>query len=165
MREIIFRGKSGDKWIYGYYLSVKEQNKHYILTGKLASYSIDCSHSNLKTNGFEWFEVAPETVGQYTGLKDKNGNRIFEGDIVRLKIEDDRDYETDGYVEAKICYIIEKEYDNPAYCGFGLQVLESDKWFEKGETFLRQEDLNFDNSLFETEIIGNIHDNKDLIGE
>jgi uncharacterized phage protein (TIGR01671 family) len=155
MREILFRGKSGDKWIYGYYWTNRVGNHFIRVVENKAGHFISPVDD----------EIDPETLCQYTGLKDKNGERIFEGDVVRLKIEDDRDYETDGYVEAKICYIIEKEYDNPAYCGFGLQVLESDKWFKKGETFLRQEDLNFDNSLFETEIIGNIHDNKDLIGE
>lgn len=66
MREILFRGKFGDEWKYGY-LTIEPQ-------GLAIKEPYECGASHI------WC-IDPETVGQYTGLKDKNGTKIFEGDI------------------------------------------------------------------------------------
>ncbi len=131
MREILFRGKRKDngEWIEGYYVCLG--NYHYILTGKLdvAKGYPDFVHYN----------VIPETIGQYTGLQDKNGTKIFEGDIAIIhspNIGDDEGY-----------FIIVWDDDSTRFVLRG-ETLECD--FE-------------DFYSTEIEVIGNIHDNPELL--
>ncbi len=133
MREIIFRAKRKDngEWVYGFYALFASNKglKHGIYTGAENGCVIP-------------YEVDPETVGQYTGLTDKNGKKIFEGDIVKGDLG--LGY---GDNENHIAYI-EYQEDGMSFCL--VEVLEEDF----GKCAEISDDL---------EVIGNIYDNPELL--
>jgi uncharacterized phage protein (TIGR01671 family) len=133
MREYLFRGKSVDngEWVYGYY--VKGATRHCVLKS-LAQPHI--------------YDVIPETVGEYTGLTDKNGKKIFENDIIRFEDE---------------LYIVKRECDTAggywAETGF---ILKHIGWCDYTHFTDTIDDWENECQVF---VIGNIHDNKELLGE
>ena len=142
MREILFRGKRLDngEWVDGYLYEhepalvgiasendVPEPSKWFIARTGFADWNMP--------RPVEFVEIDPSTVGQYTGMKDKNGKKVFEGDIVR-KTNEGRHPEI-FIANIRTCfYTIEEVYYSP---------------FE-----------HFTESC-EYEIIGNTHDNPELL--
>ena len=133
MREILFRGKRVDngEWVYGWYAPLVCNDKTVI------SYIRD-------KNGTDK-EVIPETVGQYTGLTDKNGKKIFEGDIVSYEDCPASDY----YRETIIINRGVIEFSDGAFYATERETVDMD-------------DLIY-NGTMDCEVIGNIHDNPELL--
>lgn len=133
----IFRGKREDngQWIYGD-LIIDQYSKHYIHPNTNA---FSVNEYNL-AKCIQMIEVIPETVGQCTGLKDKNGKLIFEGDIVIDKYS----CETFGFVGAVIY--------NAELTQFQI--------FSKHQP---QYVVNLGSRRDSTRILGNIYDDKDLL--
>lgn len=142
MREILFRGKCKEtgKWYEGQYINLhkttycfkedyetdKDNDIHQIVFEQMTDWGLPNRHLRV--------DIIPETVGQYTGLTDKNGKKIFEGDIVQ-SIE----------LELKGIIIFDE------HCRFMI------KDFSTGSTYL----ISYNND--EIQVIGNIHDNPELL--
>ena len=129
-REILFRGKSrgSEEWIFGSHLKMQESEEE---VERIIPY--DSSLENIESSRYK---IIPETVGQYTGLTDKKGNKIFEGDIV--KCSDGENYQ-----------VVFEQRDNNA-C-FGLAISDYNTWgFSDGVGYV-------------LEVVGNIHDTPELL--
>lgn len=146
MREIKFRAyikKDYNKELVGKILEVS--SIHLKTKKAIIGYSISRSHYGNKSFSFEDIELM-----QYTGLKDKNGKEIYEGDIIRKLVWNEQKYmETNNgqcYSYAKIAYIEE-------LAGFYIVNTEEKVCWELGE------------DKYGIEVCGNIYDNPDLLKE
>ena len=159
MREYLFHGKRVDngEWVEGYYVydesgQITEEPTAYIC------------YLNKHPCGWSLipFEVIPESVGQYTGMHDKNGKKIFENDIVKTQPFYDRSYSSKrkskqfiGVVE----YKIRTFSGNSIYPKQDYQAEWSLKFYEDFEKY-----THFSwGELWNCEVIGNVFDNKDLL--
>lgn len=134
MREILFRGKRCDngEWVQGFLL--KECNYATCSWNLAIEYKTD----RFGKFAYDVAEIATETVGQFTGLTDKNGKKVFENDIIVIC------YETDGeeFTETKRVHYNEKEC-----CWYPM------RWEEYCEYCDHYTEVK------SIEVIGNIHDN------
>ena len=150
MREIIFRGKRKDngEWVEGsLILTTSTMEKPFIVD------SCWCYSGSVDDEGYAKFEylnayeVIPETVGQYTGLTDKNGKRIFEGDIVAWNNEELDDI--DGLPFEDELSVVQFCEERKGYINRGIDIEFVDDF------------VGFDKNCYR--VIGNIHDNPELL--
>ena len=145
MREILFRGKSTEtnQWIYGGFHIWEKRQVCALGNDRLKDDEISCV---ITVNSFaDWnmprtmqaVEVIADTVGQYTGLTDRNGNKIFEGDIVNILTE----YEEIGVI---------------VYEDGGFIVCVDDFFIDF---------INNINGTDVVEVIGNKYDDPELLGD
>lgn len=145
MREILFKAKRlyNGEWVEGYLFFIADI-PHIICDGK----EICMNRKNADLYDTELYEVDKNTICQYTGLTDKNGNKIWENDVVRCYAIDiaDREYEfvSDVFWDDCMWMLHEKECCDNMLCHFDMTK-------------------NWVSHIPEIEVIGNIFDNADLL--
>ena len=170
MREILFRGKSvdNDKWIYGFLIQMLDENntlKTSCIVENMSSF--DIVTGKLKQ---DYWKVDFETIGQYTGLCDKNGTKIFEGDIVEFETNINcitselkpywKDCIEKQYAVGGGTWWVRKEQAvvqwNSKDGMWDLKVYNNGRYKRKSKLFTYRESDYI--------VVGNIHDNPELLG-
>lgn len=136
MREILFRGKNEKtgKWAFG--VPLRCSCRTYIVKDVVWNYD---SVGNEHLAAIGETQVVPDTVGQFTGLLDKNGNKIFEGDIVNTQF-------------GRRCKI--GWFSSPEHCGWDMTALESVNPPPVKQGLFAPYNLT---------VIGNVYDNPELL--
>lgn len=139
MREILFRGKRKDNgvWVEGFYYEDILGNPVILSRPRDFGYA-------------DAIDVDPFTVGQYTGLKDKNGNRIFEGDMIK-PFDDEVDK-----------MVVEFQHGQFLLCLYGERGYMAEYGWEEEGNYGCFEAEPLSSYGDDIEIIGNIHDNPEL---
>lgn len=137
MREILFRGKKviNDEWVEGLLV----EDTEFYGEPDFHTYIVNHKHPSGCFGGDIYFEVDPETVGQYTGLTDKNGKKIFEGDILSTHFD----------------------LNNPEDESRTVVEWGNFRWVTHQPGYEPDDITDFDKGLWT--VIGNIHDNPELM--
>jgi YopX protein. len=148
MRKILFRGKCYDdgEWIFGSLL-----DDDIIVTK--GAVEVDDDYINIVD---EWSSVLPQTVGQYTGLKDSTGKRIFDGDILEFEDLGEEGYEyKEGFdfINTASVVFFKGRFELENFIGNNSGVLDA----------MNNDHEEFIGVFTISTIIGNIHDNPELL--
>lgn len=137
MRKIKFRGKDiKGNWRYGDLITIE----HFVANSK-EKYQIGDFESSLI------YDIGKETIGQFTGLHDKNGKEIYEGDIVLIEVFNYQEPEWSG--EFEVIY----SQDLASYIFDDLEDISNFKTINTIKDYYH----------YEIEVIGNIYENKELL--
>lgn len=149
MRDILFRGKriDNDEWVYGSFCmdAVEQKNGLCGVDGFIRLYDFD-------KGKMQMHEVDRETIGQFTGLTDKNGKKIFEGDILEYT-----SYTGTGIKEVKRAVVFWDEHR------WSYKVIYNNRWTAQWNNNGYTCDVYKEVVAKYGEVIGNIHDNPELL--
>lgn len=158
MREILFRGKAyNNKWVEGCLITAPNYSYCCILEDEDKVHPMDYPYLDETLGTFDGCAtpINPKTICQFTGLTDKNGKKIFEGDIV-LWDDDDECVSVIRYDVESAAFVIDEYGINGCLMEYG--------WDETAGDFGKIETNGFDDySNLDFEIIGNVFDNPELL--
>ena len=146
MREILFRGKrlQGGNWVEGYFFKSDINKRERESEKATLIFTPDCDTFITVPECNNSFMVVSDTVGQYTGLKDKNGERIFEGDVCRFR----------EWSNGEMCWVGKVHWEHQQFMISGGPNKECETMFELCLSRFISENI---------EVIGNITDNPELL--